>query len=294
MVTRFHGRLNRVAVAAFLFGTLCFLPQGRVLAQRTEASPSAEEQQARQIFEQAAALADEARWAEAAALFRLSLETFPKGTTAFRYAEALLHDDHPSDAHRLVVQLRAEEFGALPPAALARVRQLEVEVQSRLGRLAVWTDGAAGAALEVDGEAHPLVEGRVTLWLEAGTHQVVVHQGDNVYRQQITLEAASEEVLRMEGLARVQPHVQDAGPEENAPPIEPSDVAVEDAVVSSVLTEEPPPLLEGSSRRALRIGIAVAVLAAVGGGVLATWLTLRDDGREEDPVWGSATALVSF
>lgn len=153
----------------------------------SESEPSVE-MTARELFEQGLAASREGAWLRAESLYRRSYAAVPRSSTAFNLALALLHDDHPTEALRM---LKAAEELASPEeraAYMAQLGQMRAHAFSRLAWLELLLS-PPGAQVIVDTSTVTGNGPRRRISVDPGAHQVeITAEGYRTHQFDVSVE----------------------------------------------------------------------------------------------------------
>ena len=112
----------------------------------------ADENLAREFFDESISALRQGRFAEARDMLRESLELHPTLSAAFNLGVALRGTGETREAVRVLGRLLAGDFGELPEERASRVRALIEEIRAELARLDIRVEGVDHARLRINGE----------------------------------------------------------------------------------------------------------------------------------------------
>lgn len=307
-----------------MIGLALFLVTSSAVTQEA----SAQEADARRLYERGSAAYQAGRHAEAVEYFQQSLDLVRNAGTAFELANALRFAGRPVRAVEVFDGLLDRDYGSISNSQRQEVSRLRAEALSETASVVVSIEGAPEAEVRVDGDATGTVTARSPL-------EVRVDPGEHVLRVASPRYVAAEERLalrrgerrmlelvleidRQQALARI---ILEAASPDYALEIvdvaqgtgtlerelEPGDytVRVSDGTDSRTtqVTLEPGSTtrlqldveVEGSAWTSpfLWLGIGVGVAALVAGGILLFAVDRTAD-PIQDPVFGNTETLIEF
>ncbi|MCB9594571.1 MAG: tetratricopeptide repeat protein [Sandaracinaceae bacterium] len=233
------------------------------------AQTPASELEARALFEAGEAAVAERRFEDARRLFERSLELHPTAAAAFNAAVAAQEQGDGPGAVAHLDRLLAGALGPLPAGRRASVATMREEAVARLGTLVVHADGPGWRVRA--GDQDLAVDGELTLYLAPGTHPLALTTPEGATRERVVeLTAGERRVI---------------------------DVVLEARVQEAARPREAPgsgdPIVDGPAPGddvALIVGLTVAAVLAVGGGV-AIGVAVYADGQLPADFVGRAETL---
>ena len=147
-----------------------------VPAVAAAAPSSADQAEAKRLFEEGKEAMSVGRFSEARGRFKKSLELVPKASAAFNLAVALRGMGQPKEAHDVLQALLGGKYGELPKERRGQVQSLADEARRDVARLAIAVKGAPRASVLVDGARMGDVRAgqKLTLDLNPGERVVTV------------------------------------------------------------------------------------------------------------------------
>jgi len=158
----------------------------------SEAQPvaTANTEQARTLFHQGVALADQDRWAEALVAFRQSLGLVPRASTRFNLARALLRLGRMREAIEVFDVYTAEAQGPAEAERRSEAVRLRAEAEGALATLRL-TGLPVAAEVSIDGAVEAGQGSPRTLRIDPGQHRIEVRDAaGHVERFTVTASAA--------------------------------------------------------------------------------------------------------
>lgn len=158
----------RVALLALTVGCGLTTP---VLAQETPPDPRLDE--ARTLFEQGLARADEQRWGEAVEYFRAALELVDRPSIVFNLGVALFRNGQTREAETVLNRFLSRADPIEDGADIAAARRFLGEIRNSYATI-VLRVSPANAHVEIDGDPSEGEGANREIEVDPGTHRVVV------------------------------------------------------------------------------------------------------------------------